>query len=71
MNKYMRMIKPDIWVDVYDVLKAFKTGCPAMDHAIKKCLAPGTRGSKSSIQDKREAIDSIERSIEMEMENVK
>lgn len=66
MNKYSREIKPDVFVDVYDVLSAFKTGCPAMDHAIKKCLAPGQRGQKSSIQDKQEAIASIQRSIEME-----
>ena len=78
MNSYSRIIKNikigekviSVWIDVYDVLRAFKTKCPAMDHAIKKCLAAGTRGAKDSIQDKEEAIKSIKRSIEMEKENL-
>lgn len=61
-NKYQREIKPGVNVDVYDVLKAFNVTCPALAHAVKKCLAPGQRAE----QDKREAIASIERSIEME-----
>lgn len=65
-NKYMRAIKPGVFVDVYDVLKAFNVTCPAMAHGIKKALAPGQRGVKTSIQDKQEAIASLERSIEME-----
>ena len=67
-NKYQREIKPGVFVDVYDVLKAFNVTCPAMAHGIKKCLAPGQRGVKDSIQDKNEAIASIKRSIEMEGE---
>jgi len=66
MNKYQREIKKGTFVDVYDVLKAFNVTCPAMQHAIKKCLAPGKRGVKDSIQDKEEAIQSIKRSIELE-----
>ncbi len=65
-NKYQHEIKPGVWVDVYDVIKAFNVTCPAMAHGIKKCLAPGQRGIKDSIQDKNEAISSIKRSIEME-----
>jgi hypothetical protein len=67
-NKYQREIKPGVWVDVYDVLQAFNVRCPAMAHGIKKCLAPGQRGVKDSVQDKNEAIVSIKRSIEMEQE---
>lgn len=67
-NKYQREIKPGVFVDVYDVLKAFNVTCPAMAHGVKKCLAPGQRGVKDSIQDKNEAIASIKRSIEMEQE---
>lgn len=66
-NKYQREIKPGVWVDVYDVLAAFAVTCPALAHAVKKCLAPGQRGAKDSVQDKREAVASIERSIEMEI----
>ena len=73
-HKYLKQIKgkfiPDyelmLYVDVYDVLKAFDVVCPAMQHAIKKMLCSGQRGVKDSMRDKREAIDSINRSIELE-----
>jgi hypothetical protein len=80
LNRYLRTIKiievePSehkqvikVQVDVYDVLSAFKTACPAMDHAAKKILAAGTRGYKDSLQDKNEAIQSINRSIAMQKE---
>lgn len=69
-NKYQREIKPGVFVDVYDVLKAFNVTCPAMALVVK-CQAPGQRGVKDSIQDKNEAIASINRSIEMEQEGAK
>lgn len=47
-------------VDVYRVLDAFKTDSPALDHAIKKILCPGTRHQKDREQDLKEAIKSIE-----------
>lgn len=65
-NKYQREIKDGVFVDVYDVLKAFNVVNPAMSHAIKKMLAPGQRGAKDMIQDMKEAIQSIERAIELE-----
>ena len=65
-NKYSRLIRGICYVDVYDVLRAFSVNCPAMQHAIKKCLAPGQRGVKSTEQDKREAIASIKRSLELD-----
>lgn len=73
-NKYSRKIKTivvdgidhDIYVDVYDVLTAFKTTNPANDHAIKKQLATGQRGVKGVIQDLTEARDSLNRAIELE-----
>ena len=68
-NKYLREIKPGVFVDVYDVLKAYEITCPAMQHAVKKCLAAGQRGVKDSVQDMKEAIASIDRSIELEQEN--
>lgn len=66
-NKYQRTIK-GVTIDVYDVLVAFGVTCPAMAHAIKKMLMPGQRGSKGAEQDKREAIQAIERSIELHKE---
>lgn len=46
--------------DVYRVLDAFKTDSPALDHAVKKILCPGTRHQKDREQDLKEAIKSIE-----------
>lgn len=66
-NKYQRTVK-GVTIDVYDVLVAFGVTCPAMAHAIKKMLMPGMRGSKDAEQDKREAIQAIERSIELHKE---
>jgi hypothetical protein len=66
VNKYQREVKNGVYIDVYDVLKAFGVTCPAMAHAIKKMLCSGQRGYKDIEQDKREAIASIERSIELD-----
>ena len=54
-----------IKVDVYDVLRAFGVSCPAAQHAIKKLLCPGLRGSKSAEQDIEEAASSCRRAIEL------
>ena len=73
-SKYKRMIRqtlPEghagaaVIVDVYDVLRAWDVTCPALQHAVKKLLQPGQRGSKSAAQDLREAIRSIERAIQL------
>jgi hypothetical protein len=63
-NKYDREITPGLWVDVYDVLDAFKVTRSAVAHAVKKLLAPGQRGVKSEIADLKEARDSIDRAIQ-------
>lgn len=68
MSKYLREIKPGVSVDVYDILVAFGVTCPAMAHAVKKCLACGQRGYKSAELDKQEAIESIKRSIALNVE---
>lgn len=65
-SKYHREIKPGVWIDVYDVLEAFSVTNSADAHAIKKLLMPGTRGHKDAVTDRREAIASIERAIELE-----
>lgn len=65
-SKYHREIKPGVWVDVYSVLVAFGVTNPADAHAIKKLLMPGMRGHKDGVQDRREAIASIQRAIEIE-----
>jgi hypothetical protein len=55
-------------IDVYDVLKAFDVVNPATAHGIKKLLCPGQRCAKDMIQEMYEAIESINRAIELEAE---
>lgn len=52
-------------LDVYRVLKLFNVTDPGEQHAVKKILCPGIRGNKSHEQDIREAIDSLNRSLQM------
>lgn len=66
-SKYHVCIK-GVWLDVYDILHAYQRNNPADQHAIKKMLMPGQRGVKDAIQDRREAIQSLERAIELEAE---
>lgn len=63
-NKYQRTIN-GAKVDVYDILLAFGVTCPATQHAIKKLLMPGQRGSKSKLDDLREAGVSVARAVNM------
>jgi len=63
-NKYVKEIRGEK-VDVYDVLTAYKVTCPARAHAIKKLLMAGQRGHKDEEQDLKEAIQAIERSINL------
>lgn len=75
MNKYLKTIHGveddaaycGVDVDVYEVLEAFEIKCPAIQHAIKKLLFPGTRGDKDSIKDLEEARASIDRAIQLEI----
>jgi hypothetical protein len=76
MNKYQRKltspiirgvdgasvdIEVEVIIDVYDVLDAYPSGCPPIDHALKKLLCTGSRGAKDWETDLQEAIDSLER----------
>jgi len=65
LSKYHVLIngKP---TDVYDILVAYEVTNPADAHAIKKMLCPGKRGVKDGIQDRTEAIVSLQRAIELE-----
>ena len=51
--------------DVYRVLKAFGVTCPAVQHAVKKLLMPGQRGTKNELQDLTEALLSVSEAIAM------
>jgi len=65
-SKYHQEIKPGVFVDVYDVLKAWGVNNPALQHLIKKALQPGQRGHKSTDQDMQDIIDSAFRAKELE-----
>ena len=65
-SKYHREIKPGVWVDVYDVLRAWGVKNPALQHLIKKALAPGERGHKTLEQDMADIVASAKRARELE-----
>lgn len=69
ISAYHRKVK-GVWIDFYDIAEAFdpQNRNSADDHALKKMLLPGKRHTKGGIQDRREAIKSIERAIEKEQE---
>ena len=66
-NKYLREIKPNVSVDVYDVLKAWEVSNPALQHLIKKALQAGNRGHKDLETDMQDIIDSAIRAKELEV----
>lgn len=65
-SKYHREIAPGVWVDVYDVLKAWKVENPALQHLIKKALQPGARGHKDLEQGMDDIVASAIRARELE-----
>jgi len=65
-NKYVKVIK-GVEIDVYDILKAYDPTHP-IGHAIKKLLMSGNRGFKGYVEDLSEAIQAIEREIQMQGE---
>lgn len=67
-NKYSREIKPNVFIDVYDVLRAFEVTDPCLSHLAKKALCAGLRGHKDRLQDLEDIKASIERAIEMHKE---
>lgn len=66
-DKYLREIKPGVFIDVYDVLQAFEVKNPALQHLIKKALQAGNRGHKNLETDLQDIIDSAIRAKELGM----
>lgn len=56
-------------VDVYRVLQLFGVTDQAIGHAVKKLLCMGLRGVKNEGQDVAEAIDTLQRWVEMRAED--
>lgn len=57
------------FIDVYRVLDLFEVTHPAVQHAAKKVLCAGQRGAKDWAKDIQEAIDSLQRALDMAKED--
>lgn len=56
-------------LDIYRVLELFEVRSHAVGHAVKKLLMAGNRGAKDYEQDIQEAIDSLNRELQMKQED--
>lgn len=56
-------------IDVYRVLQLFAVTDPCIQHAVKKLLVAGGRGVKNLDKDVQEAIDSLNRFLQMRAED--
>lgn len=65
LSKYARDVSKFQTLDIYRILALFEVTDPCLQHASKKVLCAGMRGAKSKEQDVREAIQSLERCIQM------
>lgn len=68
-NHYFKNVKHLEYIDVYRVLDLFEVTNPSIQHAIKKLLVAGGRGTKDTNKDIQEAIDSLIRYQEMVSED--
>lgn len=60
-RSHYRKTSPSTVIDVYRVLQLFEVADPCLQHAVKKLLAAGKRGSKDAAKDVAEAIESLRR----------
>ena len=68
-NHYFKNVAHLESLDVYRVLQLFGVTDPCLQHAIKKLLCAGLRGVKDQDKDIQEAIDSLQRALEMRHED--
>lgn len=69
-SHYFKDVKYLQVIDVYRVLKLFNVTDPCLQHAIKKLLVAGGRTVvKDEQKDVQEAIDSLNRFLEMSKED--
>ena len=59
-------------IDIYRICQLFEVNDPsgAKQHAIKKILMAGNRGGKDEYKDMQEAADTINRWLEMRIEEI-
>lgn len=68
-NHYHKSVVGLESIDVYRVLELYGVTDPCFQHAIKKLLVAGGRGDKDTARDIQEAIDTLQRWQEMQIEN--
>lgn len=66
---YHKSVKHLESIDVYRVISLFSVTDPCVQHAVKKLLCAGQRGAKDFGKDIREAVDTLERCLEMRAED--
>lgn len=65
-NHYFKDVSHLKEIDVYRVLQLFGVTDPCIQHAVKKLLVAGGRGAGKDIErDLREAVDSVNRALQM------
>jgi len=70
-NHYFKDVSTLNVIDIYRILELYEVNDPCIQHAIKKLLCAGIRnGGKNKLQDYREACSSIERHIDMRIEDI-
>ena len=68
-NHYFKPVAGLSFIDVYRVLQLFNVADPCLQHAVKKLLVAGGRGSGKDInRDVQEAIETLQRWQEMREE---
>lgn len=68
-SHYKKNVAHLSFIDVYRVIDLFGVTHPALQHALKKVLCAGGRGQKDWVKDVQEAIDSLNRALEMQGED--
>ncbi len=56
-------------IDIYRIIDLYQVNHPCLQHALKKIICAGERGSKDYETDVREAIRSLERALQMVAED--
>lgn len=68
-NHYYRNVSHLERVDIYRIIDLFQVDHPCLQHALKKIICAGKRGSKDFETDVHEAIDSLNRALQMAAED--
>lgn len=67
---YTRDVRHLDKIDIYRILDLYQVTSPAIQHAIKKLLCAGQRGSKNEYQDIVKAAKSIDLWLDMRSEDI-